>query len=501
MRRAVRSTFFAVFLALAAGCAGDEGGEAGDPVASTETIFGWIAEIVDQGIRRPGYAADEWVENWARDRFVEFGLQEVTLDPIEVQRWEPQRWSLALWHEGDAGNVLEIPSFPVPMSAASDIEGEVVLAADPQDEALAGAIAVVENNFISLPQTVTEVFATWSYDPAGEFDTLVQTLPFSASFQNAMEPAIAAGAIGFIGILRGLPWETDRYFVPYDGEARPIPGLWLSAANGDRLLEFMAAGPTRARLVVERTLQAALSHNVTGTLPGMSDQWIIIGSHHDGPWASAVEDASGTALVLAQAHYWSRLPRSDRPHNLMFLLNGGHMSGGAGLRHFVASNLELIDRDVVVEIHLEHAARAARGENGALVATDDPEPRWWFTSFIPTLEQAVADAICAHDLRRSLIMPPEGFPPGSSNPPTDAAFFHPHSPIVSFLTAPMYLFDEGDTLDKIHQPSLVPLTRATIDIVNAMANESAASLRAEIYTPPRVVPLECAAAAAGEAAR
>jgi hypothetical protein len=497
MRRTWRGVSALVLLSvwLTTGCSSDDGSDATTgpaQIPSTQTMVDWIAEIVDQGIRRPGYAADEWAENWSRERFEEFGLQDVTLDPIDVWRWEPLSWSLEVWNEEDPQRVVSIPSYPIPMSAdAAGLEAGVELAGDDEGTALAGKIAVLENNFIALPQRGTQAFATWSYDPANEFDELVQILPFSAAFQDAMEPAIEAGAVGFIGILRGLPWDTDRYYVPYDGLERSIPGLWLSSRNGDRLLELIAEGPVRARVVLERSLVPAISHNVTGTLPGASDQWIIIGSHHDGPWASAVEDGSGIALVMAQARYWSQVPRSERPHNLMFLLNGGHMSGGAGLIHFVESNRDFLERDVVVEIHLEHAASEARGEGGVLVATDRPEPRWWFTSFIPTLEQAVADAICKHELERSFLMPPEGFPPGSANPPTDAAFFHPHAPIVSFLTAPMYLFDEADTLDKVHEPSLVPLTRATIDIVNALADQSAASLRAQIYAPPRAMPLVC----------
>ena len=110
-------------------------------------------------------------------------------------------------------------------------------------------------------------------------------------------------------------------------------------------------------------------------LRGASDDWIIIGSHHDGPWASAVEDASGTALVLAQARYWSQVPERKRPHNLMFLLNSGHMSGGAGLKHFVETNQDFITNDTVVEVHLEHAARMAVGENGRLAPS--VERRLW----------------------------------------------------------------------------------------------------------------------------
>jgi hypothetical protein len=200
-----------------------------------------------------------------------------------------------------------------------------------------------------------------------------------------------------------------------------------------------------------------------------------------------VEDGSGIALVLAQARYWSQVSEQERPHNLMFLLNGGHMSGGAGLIHFVTTNTEWLEEEVLVEIHLEHAARETRGEAGNLVATGDPEVRWWFTGFVSPLEEALAQAICSEDLRRSLMMPPEGFPPGSAHPPTDGAFFHPHAPIVNFLTAPMYLFDEQDTVDKVDEDSLVPLTRATIGIVNAMRGHTANGLRAERYTPPRSV--------------
>lgn len=57
--------------------------------------------------------------------------------------------------------------------------------------------------------------------------------------------------------------------------------------------------------------------NVTGTLPGRSDQWVIVASHHDAPWASAVEDASGVALVPTadpEPRWWftTQDPRLER---------------------------------------------------------------------------------------------------------------------------------------------------------------------------------------------
>jgi hypothetical protein len=460
--------------------------DGGDPAVvhshllpSTAMMLGWIKDIVAQGIRRPAYPADDWTVQWAVDRFTDLGLEDVRTDPIDVVRWEPRRCALAIWPAGRPAERREIPCFPVPYSTpTAGLSGPLEPIADAGD--FSGRIALVDNTFLALPQSVFLAFATDSYDPQGEFATHVQTLPFSARFQDVMEPAIDAGAAGFVGIIDGLPWETDQYYVPYDARQRPIPGVWLSPANGAQVKALRASGPVEAEIVVEADIRPAVSHNVIGTLPGASSEWVIIGSHHDGPWASAVEDASGTALVLAQALYWSQVPAAERPHNLLFLLNGGHMSGGAGLRAFVTRNVGLLAR-TVLELHLEHVAREGRGENGRLVPTDRPEVRWWFTSRIPALRAAVKQVLVGERLDRSIIMLPDGFPPGSPAPPTDGAFFHPAGvPIVNLLAAPMYLFDAADTVELIHEESLVPVTRAAARLVAWTGDQTAAGMRAAV---------------------
>jgi hypothetical protein len=129
----------------------------------------------------------------------------------------------------------------------------------------------------------------------------------------------------------------------------------------------------------------------------------------------------------------------------------------------------------VLEVHLEHTANEVIEDGGKLLATGQPETRWWFTSRIPRLQDAVRAAIEAEDLRRSYILPPDVFGP---KPTTDGADFHLAGvPLVQYLTAPFYLFDAMDTLDKIHRPSLVPLTRAAIRIIESTAGVTAAAMR------------------------
>ena len=440
---------------------------------TTEEMMGWIEHVFNQGVRRPGYAADQWAEQWTHDQFAAFGLNDVHREPVEVLRWQDEAATLTAWLESDPKSTLSLPSFPIPYSASTDgLEAPLATVEESQ-----GRIAVADIALMNMPQTVMTSLASRCYDPDGEFATKTQVVPFSRAVMMVMRPAIDAGALAFVGLLTGFPWETRDYYVPYDGMPRPIPGVYMSKSDGEELKELMAKGPVRARMVAESRTERVTTHNVIGTLPGASDEWIVIGSHRDGPWPSAVEDASGVAMVLAQARYWSRIPQEERPHNLLFLLTSGHFAGGAGCEAFVHDNAALLPR-IVLEVHLEHTARECRGEDGRLIPTDEPEIRWWWTSRITELEDVVEEAIQAEDLRRSLLLPPDAL---FERPTTDGGFFHTAGvPIVQYLTAPMYLFDSQDTMDKIHQESLVPVTRATIRIVNAMQGRSAAAMRAGV---------------------
>ncbi len=127
---------------------------------------------------------------------------------------------------------------------------------------------------------------------------------------------------------------------------------------------MLDAGPVRIRLHVDSLREQITDHNVVGELPGTDEDTVVIGSHHDGPWSSAVEDASGMALVFALAAYWSKVP--------------------AGV------------------------------------------------------------------------------------------------PLVNYLTAPFYLFDPMDTMDKVHVPSLVPVTRAAIRLIDSTKGVSAAAMRSAV---------------------
>ena len=438
-------------------------------VPAAAEIMGWIETVVDRGIRRPGYPADEWTEEWTAERFREFGLEDVRLEPVSLQRWEDTECRVEAWATAAPDDVITVDGFPLPLTASDTVEAPLRRASDETDTDVRGAVILDEVTLSVLPQSIARAMAVATHDPENEFETLEQVLPFGAQFMAMLDPAMEGGAAGYIGALTGFPWETRDYYVPYDATFRPLPAAWVSGNDGRRLLALLEGagdGEVRCRLTTRSDREEVTTHNVIGTLPGASDKWVIVASHHDAPWASAVEDGSGIALVLAQAAYWSQIPEEERPHNMCFLLTSGHMAHAAGTRAFIDTHRDLLD-DTVLEIHLEHAARRCVGdENGNLVPTDDPEVRWWFVTEQDALQRSVHDALQAEDLRRSLLFKPDVFFP---EPPTDGAFFHSAGvPLVHYLTAPMYLFDSQDTIDKIHVDSLEPVTRAVIRIIDSL---------------------------------
>jgi hypothetical protein len=443
-------------------------------------IMGWIGAVVDQGIRRPGYAADEWTETYTADLFREFGLEDVRLEPVPAKRWEDGEVTL----EVVAGSVTKrLDAFPVPYSTPADgldVELTAFDAADP--EASAGKAALCDVTLIGIPAdmmigagSAPEDKSRRAYDPDGTLVGANHLTPSQVGLD--LEPTAEAGAAAFIGTLKDHPGNPYRFYVPYDALEVPIPAVYVSGSDGAWLHEQLAAGPVRVRLSVAMQEEDIETNNVVGELPGADDDIVIVGSHHDAPWASAVEDGSGIGMVLAQAKYWAARPQDERPHRMIFVLQAAHMAGWVGQKAFVRDHADEVER-TVLQVHLEHAAKEIVEEGGELVPNGLPVPRWFFTSRNPALEEAVYSALETEDLKRSLLLAPDAI---GGRPPTDGvAYYDVGVPIMNFLGTPWYLFDEFDTIDKVDNENLVAITRAVIRIISATAGTSAADMRAGV---------------------
>ena len=88
------------------------------------------------------------------------------------------------------------------------------------------------------------------------------------------------------------------------------------------------------------------------TLPGATDEVVIVNTHTDGPNATEENGALG---ILALAQYFAKLPKSERRRTLVFPLTTGHFAGPwvPSIRGVIEKHPDLIKR-AVAAITVEH---------------------------------------------------------------------------------------------------------------------------------------------------
>jgi hypothetical protein len=455
-------------------------------VPTNEEIQGWVERICTQGIRRGGHPADLWIEQFVAGQFEKWGLQGISFQPVP----------LTAWFEGDTaftlkladGRLFDVNAYPMAnMDLTKTVTAPVVRVRSEADlNDIEGTIVVVDQPVrIVSPTGVLYMLpaASFVWDPDRD---LLDTSHISAT-QDTARPEVGMRRIlehkpaAVVGVLTNY-YESPYYFGGSRGMARTgTPGVFITAGDGQHIDEYLAEGPVTGTLELNGSSKPVITHNVKGTLPGATDELVIVASHKDGPFYGATEDAAGIALMLAQAKYWAKVPAEQRPHTMLFLATASHLppigelEGSTGERTIIRENPDVLKR-TVLDVHLETPALEYRiDEDGGLVNMRRPEPRRLFTSMAPQLERAVIEAVKAEDLRRTMVLPADVL----EHPRSAAGHFHSAGvPIVSFISLPVYYFAAEDTPDKVDREGLSPITRTFIRIIYETEGATAAGMRA-----------------------
>ncbi len=445
---------------------------------SNEEIFGWIKDICNFGYRRPGTAEDRKTVEYILKKFQEFGLKDARLEPINMPLWTAEKWSLSVNGKG-------IPCFYINHSywikehegftaGPRGITAEIVYIGEGSEKDFSkvdvkGKIVLSDVRFTELYQSDSERVAYFSYDP----DHTVakgwrQSNPYSPNnFPSNFSRAAQHGAVGFVGILTDYFDRNTFYNELYEEKPClwPIPGLWLSKSDGARLKEMLKAGSAnQATLVLDGTIKPATAYNVIGCLPGKSKDIIMVHSHHDAPWASAVEDASGVSEVLALAKYFGSLPPEKREKTLMFVSLDTHFSMYQGHLDLIRQVREK-NMKVLVDIVIEHIGKEVVEKDGRVVETGFEEPRGIFVTENPYLISITKQAVEKNHLGRTVILPTYTI----LGVPTDAGDFNREGfTIISYISPPQYIYDPIDTPEMVAFNQLNPVASTFADIIESM---------------------------------
>ena len=460
-------------------------------------MLGWIRRIVGFGTRRPGYSQDLEVERWLEATFRQLGLGQVRREPVPVNDWEPLSTTLEF-----PAAALELPCFPIPYTRWTSPDGLVaplafVAEGTPenfQQADVGGRIVVAEMRFAALTGAALKKGARFICDqnhsiPDGALHVanwLIRNFP-------AYYEAQQRGAAGFVGLLVDSPTDGCDFYVPYDGFLKDLPAVWVGREHAGRLRSLARVG-NDARLVSLGENRIVDSHNVVGVIRGNGgeangpNENMIITCHHDAPFASAVEDASGLAVLLALAKQFASAngEASQLRRDLVFVASSGHFHGGIGNRNFVERHAEGVLARTVAAFGVEHIAEEAESdERGGYRLTGQPEVRALFFDGSKKMAEVLAEAAQSFRLDRLICADAYSFGP---EPPCDSApFFTAGIPSACHISGPLYLFDPQDTMDKVRTADLVPVASFFEKVIRRADAIPAAEL-AEGMKRPRGMP-------------
>ncbi len=445
-------------------------------IPSKQEILSWIETICGMGYRRPGSEADHKVEDFLIQILKEFGVSEVKKDDLEVPLWEPENWKLLIEFNEKKE---EIPSFFLvytEFTGSDGISGELTYVqtgreVDFQKNDVKGKIVVIDFRNPPLPIDPLVRLALYLHDPEDTIPEKSHSATFRYVNWEAFYRAYENGAIGVIGIPKDHPGGIKEYFFPADHTAsdpRPIPGLYIGREDGKKLKKLLRENKGKSiKVTIIQTGKESMgtTSNIMGFIPGKSDDIILISSHHDAPFNNAVQDASGSGIVLALAKYFAQFPQGTFNKTLLFLFTAGHFYEEIGGKVFVEKYLKDLIPKIFTSIHIEHIAKEYVEKDGEIVYTGYPEPRAIFVADYPPLISFVKNAVIKHDLQRSLILPTDN-PLGVA---TDGKpFDEVQVPVISLASAPFYIYNPIDTIDKLAVDIFEPMTNAFIDIIHSL---------------------------------
>ena len=182
----------------------------------------------------------------------------------------------------------------------------------------------------------------------------------SAVFEGTIKRAEDAGAAVLIGIWgyydNYAVWQSLGRTV-YSADVK-IPGFWLGFEDGRLLRDQLAAGPTRVKVHLTTEMRRGLkTQSVYGTLPGTTDENVIVLAHMDGWFDAALDNASGLSVMLTMAEHFSKVPRAERRRNIVFVGTAGHHVGSPNSPYLRDQRADLIAKTALM-INCEHIAAA-----------------------------------------------------------------------------------------------------------------------------------------------
>jgi hypothetical protein len=403
--------------------------------------------------RNVGTWGHEETQAWVERYFREYGLTDIHRQSFDLNpQWVPSSWDISF---SSGGRTFQLESARPPEDAESTppegIEFELVWVGQGSDadylgRDVRGKAVVVQD--IPLPGDIRHTLA----------------------LEGVLDRALEKGA-GAVGIVYGISDNFAAWQPTGD-----LPGFNLGYEDGMEIRDMLGRGErvtVRIRLQAEQ-VSGLTAASVWGTLPGQSDEEILVIAHMDGFFQAASDNASGLAVMIGLLDYFASIPEAERPRTIKFLGSVGH-HGGPGTS-WLHDNRDSALANTVFAINLEHVAiTRAKYWGPRLRMMNAVSPmRWWLYGSPASLD-IVLDAFNRFNVGVTADMDP-----GASG---EMGGMARDVPSMQVITSPEIKHTEQDTPEWVPSVGLEQIARAYAKIIDGL-NE----LEREEIAPATLLP-------------
>jgi peptidase M28-like protein len=327
--------------------------------------------------RLPGTTADREGMAYMTREFESLGLKVEHFPYTLPEDWRPTDFS-ASYKTADGKSIELTTAFPVADTKATGHAGITAEAiwvgvgagADFIGRDVKGKAVVIYSTFVPGGRSHS------ASDRAGLF--------------NANARAVRLGAAVVINVM-AVPGNGQ--FQP-EGGLRDVPQFTVSQDEGFALRERLDNGE---KVTMTFRLEVPELHNLQteytiATLPGMSDEQIVVMTHTDGYFQAAMDNAAGMASALEIARFYAQKPMSERPRTMRFIQFPDHHHGEVARGQYIDKTYPW-DK-VAVKLTMEHPSQTLLYMyNNDLTPTNAVGAFRWNALGSPEFEKVVFDSL------------------------------------------------------------------------------------------------------------
>ena len=387
-----------------------------------------------------GTDADAENAAWMANKFRAAGVPDVRTQMLDLApQWMPQSWAVTAT-TGERAITFDTaqPAYGSSGTPTGGLDLEVVYVglgteADFAGREVAGKVALIA----SMPMR--------------------STLRHSATVNGAVRRADAGGAAAIL-VSVALPGNVRTQFYPTGTDA---PTFSLGQHDGDMLramIESTGPGPrVGIRLEVEM-VEGLRTSNVWATLPGVTDEKVVIVAHRDGWFEGANDNAAGVATAVVLAEYFASLPPERRRRTIQFIGSPGHHNSARVGIDWIEDNAVTALADTALLINAEHTGAVDLYMLGNRFQwANQPTALMWGVSGSPALRHIATDAYATFGVPTLI----EG-----GGPVGEIRGLHEIVPSVWLIDAPEYFHSDHETAATVPADGIEAVTRAFAKIID-----------------------------------